>query len=102
MKDENLANAFSAWEELSKSKEDVLAYESRLKYILDEEAKLEDVKYMAEKKGREEGMKEGREEGQREKTEEVVRNLIAEKVDMDFIAKVTGLTVERIKEIASM
>ncbi|TQR05802.1 hypothetical protein FG383_19400 [Psychrobacillus soli] len=98
MKDEVLTNAFSAWEELSKSKEDVLAYESRLKYILDEEAKLEDVKYMAEKKGREEGI----EEGQREKTEEMVRNLLSKKMNVDFIAEVTGLTVQQIKEIASM
>lgn len=90
MKDEILANAFSAWEELSKSKEDKLAYESRLKYILDEEAKLEDVKYMAEKKGKQ------------EEKEEIARNLLAEKMDVDFIAKVTGLTVEQIKEIASI
>ncbi len=39
VKDENIADAFFAWEELSRSKEDVLAYESRLKYILDEEAR---------------------------------------------------------------
>lgn len=64
---------FPLGEELSRSNEDVLAYESRLKYILDEEAKLEDIKYMAEKMGREEGRRE-----------------------------VTGLTAERIKEIASM
>lgn len=102
MKDEILANAFSAWEELSKSKEDMLAYESRLKYILDEEAKLEDVKYLAEKKGREEGRKEGKEKGKQEGKEETARNLLAEKMDVDFIAKVTGLTVERIKEIGSM
>lgn len=93
MRDENIANVFSAWEELNRSKEDVLAYESRLKYILDEEAKLEDVKYMAEKKGKE--------EGQREKTEEVAQNLLAKKMNVEFIAEITGLTVERIKEIAS-
>lgn len=102
MKDEILANAFSAWEQLSKSKEDVLAYESRLKYILDEEAKLEDVKYMAEKKGREEGREEGREKGILEEKEETVRKLLAKKMDVDFIAEVTGLTVERINEITSL
>lgn len=53
---------------------------------------------MAEKKGREEGKK----EGQREKTEEMVRNLLAKKMDIEFIAEVTGLAAERIKEIALM
>ena len=97
MKDENIANAFSAWEKLSISKEDVFAYESRLKYIMDEEAKLEDVKFMAEKKGREEG----REKGKQEEKEETARILLAKQVDVDFIAEVTGLTVEQIREISS-
>lgn len=38
MKDETLKNAFQNWEELSMSPEEFLAYESRLKRILDEEA----------------------------------------------------------------
>lgn len=38
MKDETLKNAFQTWEELSMTPEEFLAYESRLKRILDEEA----------------------------------------------------------------
>ncbi|WP_419959447.1 Rpn family recombination-promoting nuclease/putative transposase [Psychrobacillus sp. BM2] len=101
MRDEIIANAFSAWEELSKSKEDMHAYESRLKYILDEEAKLEDAKYIAEKMGMEKGLEKGLEKGKKEKTEEMVRNLLAKKMDVDFIAEVAELTDERVKEIAS-
>lgn len=66
----------------------MLAYESRLKYILDEEAKLKDVKYMAEQKER------------KAEKDEMVRNLLAKK--MDFISGVTRLSVERIKELAPM
>lgn len=51
MRDEQLQDAFAVWQELSQSPEEFLAYQSRLKYILDEEAKLDDVKHMAEKKG---------------------------------------------------
>ena len=40
MKDENLLKAFDAWEELSQSPETMIAYQSRLKYIIDEEAKI--------------------------------------------------------------
>ncbi|MHA6250905.1 Rpn family recombination-promoting nuclease/putative transposase [Oceanobacillus sp. CAU 1775] len=38
MKDESLKAAFTGWEELSMTQEEFLAYESRLKHILDEEA----------------------------------------------------------------
>ncbi|WP_185907853.1 Rpn family recombination-promoting nuclease/putative transposase [Psychrobacillus soli] len=91
MTDENLSKAFTAWEELSRSKEDILAYESRLKYILDEEGKLDDVKYKAEKKGREEGLKEGK--------RELVENLLSMNIEIEVIQKATGLSASQIEEI---
>lgn len=91
MNDENLLKAFTIWEELSQSQEDIVAYQSRLKYVLDEEAKLDDVKHMAEQ----EGIKKGREEGK----EEVVRKLLSKGMAIDFISEITGLSVERIEEI---
>ncbi|WP_391207578.1 Rpn family recombination-promoting nuclease/putative transposase [Psychrobacillus sp. L4] len=115
MKDENLLKAFSAWEELSRSKENIQAYESRLKYILDEEGKLDDVKYKAEKKGRKEGREEGKQEGleqgleqglekgleqgKQERDEEFVRNLLKMNFEMDVIHKATGLSVDQIERI---
>src|SRR5690625_6499039 len=39
MEDESLREAFSDWEELSMTQEQRLAYQSRLKHILDEEAR---------------------------------------------------------------
>ncbi|WP_460013180.1 Rpn family recombination-promoting nuclease/putative transposase [Lysinibacillus sp. CTST325] len=91
MKDEHLLQAFNVWEELSLSQEDVIAYQSRLKYILDEEAKLEDVKHMAEQLGIEKGI-------EKEK-EETANKLLANGMDIDFICKITGLSTERIEEI---
>ena len=38
MKDPVLLQAFQSWEELSSTKDQMLAYESRLKHLLDEEA----------------------------------------------------------------
>ncbi|MEQ6354042.1 hypothetical protein ABNX05_05380 [Lysinibacillus sp. M3] len=87
MKDEHLLQAFNVWEDLSLSHEDIIAYQSRLKYILDEEAKLEDVKHMAEQKGIEKGK------------EEISKNLLVDGMDIEFICKITGLSVERIEEI---
>ncbi|MFJ8086652.1 hypothetical protein ACIQ7N_00340 [Lysinibacillus sp. NPDC095746] len=91
MKDEHLLQAFNVWEELSLSQDDVIAYQSRLKYILDEAAKLEDVKYMAEQLGIEKGIKKVK--------EDVANKLLANGMDIDFIHKITDLSVERIKEI---
>ncbi|MFJ5763891.1 hypothetical protein ACIP9C_00925 [Lysinibacillus sp. NPDC093210] len=47
MKDRNLRAAFQAWEELSSDPESIIAYESRVKFMIDEEATLEDAKYHA-------------------------------------------------------
>ena len=91
MKDEHLLQAFNVWEELSLSQEDVIAYQSRLKYILDEEAKLDDVKHMAEQKGMQKGIEEAK--------EEIANNLLGNNMDIDFISKITGLSMERIEEI---
>ncbi|MEY9971327.1 putative transposase/invertase (TIGR01784 family) [Lysinibacillus sp. RC46] len=91
MKGEHLLQAFNVWEELSLSQEDVIAYQSRLKSILDEEAKLEDVKHMAEQLGIEKGI-------EKEK-EETANKLLANGMDIDFIHKITGLSTERIEEI---
>lgn len=72
MKDEHLLQAFNVREELSLSQEDIIAYQSRLKYILDEEAKLEDVKHMAEQQGIEKGRREGKEEGKKKKKKKLL------------------------------
>jgi len=83
--------AVNFWRELNLSQEEVIAYQSRLKYILDEEAKLDDVKHMVEQKGIEEGKNEAK--------EEIANNLLVNNMDIDFISKITGLSVERIEEI---
>ncbi|MEY9976780.1 hypothetical protein [Lysinibacillus sp. RC79] len=94
---EKVDKAIAVWEELSLSQEEVIAYLSRLKYILDEAAKLEDVKYMAEKKGIEKGK--AKEKGRKEVKEDVANKLLANGMDIDFIRKITNLSVERIEEI---
>lgn len=53
MKDERLIEAFNAWQDLSQTPDTIIAYHSRLKSIIDEEARLDD----ATNKGIEEGEK---------------------------------------------
>ncbi|WP_227002718.1 Rpn family recombination-promoting nuclease/putative transposase [Salicibibacter kimchii] len=86
MEDENLRNAFQDWETLSASQEEWLAYEGRLKRVLDDESAridMENLEKEARKarqegeKARQEGEKEGRQEGrQLGRQEEVVESTI--------------------------
>ena len=74
-------------------------------WMVEENARLKQEGQMAY--AREEGMaqgikkgrKEGRKEGAEEKNKEVIVNMLKEKVDYNFISKVTGKTIEEIKEI---
>ena len=75
----------------------------RLKYIRDKHA-IEDFGYdkgykSGQSKGIEIGKEQGIEIGSTKKQEEIARNLKQENVDIQFIARVTGLTEEEIEKI---
>lgn len=64
MKDETLHNAFENWERLSLTQEEMLAYEARLKRVLDEEAAVREAE-LREQEARERALQEGIEEGRK-------------------------------------
>src|SRR5699024_12518580 len=90
---------------------DKIEYESRLKAIIDEEAKSDDEKHAGEEKGLEKGRKKGREEGIEEGLEEGIekgeKNKVVEfiitgdnkGVETSFLAELTGYSVEEVKLI---
>ena len=84
MKDENLVEAFNEWENLSQTPETIIAYQSRLKAILDEEARLDDV--------REKSLEEGIEQG----IEKVARRMIAKGKSNEEIMDATELSLEEV------
>ena len=49
--------------------------------------------------GMEKGMEKGRQEGRTERDKEVILNMLKEKTDINFISKVTGLSIEEIKKL---
>lgn len=87
MKDENLLEAFNAWENLSQTQETIIAYQSRLKVLIDEEARLADV--------REEGIEEGIEQG----VKKVAQNMIAKGKSNEEIMDVTDLTLGEVEAL---
>lgn len=91
MEDHRLLDAFSAWEELSQTPESIIAYESRLKKIIDDEARVDYAKH----RGREEGKEEGREEGKIDVILQGAKNGL----DTSTLAQITGFSEARVKEI---
>lgn len=94
MNDETLKNAFQSWDVLSATHEEVLAYEARLKQVLDEEAARREAE-LREQEALEQGRKEGLEEG---KTE-VAKKMLKKGFQDALILEVTGLTEEALEKI---
>jgi len=101
MKDNHLREAFEAWEELSQDPESIIAYQSRVKYIIDEAAALEDAKYHAEQagieKGIQKGMYEGIQKGKQEGMREIAKKMIAKGNRNEEIVELTNLTIQEIQ-----
>ncbi|MDM5248199.1 Rpn family recombination-promoting nuclease/putative transposase [Lysinibacillus sp. G4S2] len=106
MKDENLRAAFDTWEEISQSPETILAYQSRLKYILDEEARYIDGINKGREQGKAEGMKEGLEQGleqgRKQEQIELVKKLMKRHVTVEEIMDLVGLSREEIERIKDL
>ena len=87
MKDERLIEALNAWEELSQTPDTIIAYHSRLKTIIDEEAKLDYAKH----KGKEEGIEEG--------IKTVAKKMISKGKNNEEIMEATDLALEAIEQL---
>ena len=84
---EEIKKAQKILEDISADEHEKWLAEMRLKYIRDKHA-IEDF-----------GYDKGYKSGQSKKQEEIARNLKKENVDIQFIARVTGLTEEEIEKI---
>src|SRR5699024_9231237 len=83
MNDERIREAFETWEELSRTPDEKIAYESRLKTIIDAEARLADARSMGENEGK----------------LETARNLLKMDIDVENIKKARGSRKVRIYNI---
>ena len=110
MKDETLREAFQNWEDLSRTQEQYLAYESRLKRINDEEAAqreaelrlqeaIQEATLEATEKATKEGRKEGIKEGSKNEKELIARRLLGKGMSIEEVAELTDLSEEKVSEI---
>ena len=96
---EEIKKAQKILEDISADEHEKWLAEMRLKYIRDKHA-IEDFGYdKGYKSGQSKGIEQGIEIGSTKKQEEIARNLKQENVDIQFIARVTGLTEEEIEKI---
>ncbi|WP_375199294.1 Rpn family recombination-promoting nuclease/putative transposase [Bacillus sp. RS11] len=106
MKDENLRAAFDTWGEISQSPETILAYQSRLKYILDEEARYIDGinkgREQGIEQGIERGIEQGIEQGRKQAQIELVKKLLKRHETVEEIMDLLGLSREEIERIKSL
>ncbi|GGH76736.1 putative transposase/invertase (TIGR01784 family) [Pullulanibacillus pueri] len=91
MEDETLRGAFKDWEKLSASKEKQLAYEARVKEVMDAYSAKREAKLYAEEQ-LEKGIKIGEEKGKREITLSIAKKLIQKGNDTETILELTDLT----------
>ena len=86
MNDEILRTAFQSWEVLSGNQEDVLAYEARLKRVLDEEAAIREAELREQ-------------EARQEEKEITARLLLADGFDVKKVARLSRLNEEQVIKI---
>lgn len=90
MGDERLQEAFNNWNEISVEPENLLAYRTRLKQVMDEESKVKEAELRVEaalEKGLERGI------------EMTARNFLGMGMEIETVAKGTGLSIEQVQAI---
>ena len=73
--------------------------DAKLKIIEENNAEKRRIHKEGIKQGKKEGIQEGLQKGAEEKSLEVIINMLNENMDYDVISKITGKTIEEIKEI---
>ena len=95
MTDSRLEQAFQKWEELSQTPESILAYDARLKAILDEEARIEYAETKGFEKGKDKGFKQGKDNGLRQ----AAQSILDQGYSMQEVSKLLNLPVEKIQKL---
>jgi len=93
---------FFVSEEISQSPETILAYQPRLKYILDEEARYIDGINKGREQGVEQGIEQGIEQGRKQEQIELVKKLLKRHETVEEIMDLLGLSREEIEKIKSL
>jgi len=92
---------FNKVEDFSKDEEILGAYDAEWhRKETERVVRLSEIEN-AEERGIEKGIKEGIEQGSMNEKKYIALNMLKEKMDIEFISKVTGLNIDQIKKLES-
>jgi predicted transposase/invertase (TIGR01784 family) len=75
--------------------------EDREKAYMDYEANMNEARSEGKQEGKQEGLQEGRQEGRQEVKLEIAVNALRERIPVEAVAKLTGMTIDELKQIAA-
>jgi len=90
--DDNLKKALTVLDVMNFSKVELEAYEEHLKWLMTESSSL--------KKAEEKGIAIGEAKGREEERNKTAREMLKQKLDLQLISSVTGLTIDEIKALS--
>ena len=101
--DEEIKEAVEKLEEISSDEAKIRIAELREKYILDQNTNISGAEERGKRLGRAEGERIGQERGERigekKKAKEIAKKMLKQKIDVQIIIDVTGLTKEEIENL---
>jgi len=99
LRDPQVQKAMEVLEVMNFNKEEREAYEAHLKWLRNEFSTLKKAENKGVEKGLAKGLAKGRAEGRAERDMEIVENMLSQGIDLNVIAKSTGLMLKQIKKI---
>ena len=103
MSNKQVKKAKQVLEEISQDEREIYLAELREKYIMDQKA-IEGAGYdkglaAGVEIGRKQGMSQGFQQGLQQGIQQIAKKLLSQKIDLETISKVTGLTIEELKKL---
>ena len=98
-KNKSVEKAKKILEEISSDERERYLAELRQKYIMDQKAVADAGYDKGVEQGIREGIKQGREQGEKNKQLEIAKKMKEEKMPIEKIEKITGLSVEEIENL---
>jgi predicted transposase/invertase (TIGR01784 family) len=98
---EGIEMAAKVLDEISKSEQERIQYESELIFDLDERSRLYSARKEGLQKGKQEGLQEGKQEGKQEGLLEAAKNFLKIGIPIEQISEGTGLSISEIESLIS-
>ena len=94
-----IKSAYKTLQIISQDDEKRMEYEAREKAVRDYNQGILEATARGWEAGEKAGRREGRQEGEREKAIQIAKNMFAMRLDIELIAKITGLSADELEAL---